>query len=158
MPGSNESDLRTLYCAFAISYMLNDWSGVDIPRAIDFISSCRVCEFPSRETLPNLFCRLMKGDMARHHSAKRKVRSYFLCSDYHNEVFRKGGTTYTAIAALYLAPRNSRSLPLTPAEHQATIHWLLQRQDKSGGFCGRTNKEADACYCFWCGASLQVYN
>ena len=29
-------------------------------------------------------------------------------------------------------------------------------QFKDGGFAGRTEKPADACYSFWCGASLQV--
>ena len=42
VPQSNESDLRTVYCAFAISSMLNDWSGVDVERAIAFIATCRV--------------------------------------------------------------------------------------------------------------------
>jgi len=42
VPGSNESDLRTLYCAFAISSVLNDWSGVDIARGVAFIATCRV--------------------------------------------------------------------------------------------------------------------
>ena len=34
--------LRTLYCAFAISSMLDDWSGVNVPLAVSFISTCRV--------------------------------------------------------------------------------------------------------------------
>lgn len=42
-PGGGESDLRTLYCAFAISAMLDDWSGVDVERAKSFVASCRVC-------------------------------------------------------------------------------------------------------------------
>ena len=45
---------------------------------------------------------------------------------------------------------------LTPSERQETIVWLLRNQDQAGGFCGRTGKDADACYCFWCGAALQV--
>ena len=49
VPGSNESDLRTLYCAFAISSMLNDWSGVNVPLAISFINTCRVSLFPGLE-------------------------------------------------------------------------------------------------------------
>eukprot|EP00049_Salpingoeca_infusionum_P019909 m.363261 g.363261 ORF g.363261 m.363261 type:complete len:401 (-) comp21840_c0_seq1:228-1430(-) len=32
-----ESDMRFLYCACCISTMLNDWSGVDKDRAVDFI-------------------------------------------------------------------------------------------------------------------------
>lgn len=42
VPGDTESDLRTLYCAFAISTMLDDWSGIDVERALTFVESCRV--------------------------------------------------------------------------------------------------------------------
>lgn len=42
-PGQGgESDIRTTYCAFAISSMLNDWSGLDVDRATEFIARCRV--------------------------------------------------------------------------------------------------------------------
>ncbi|KAG6808275.1 hypothetical protein H0H92_004670 [Tricholoma furcatifolium] len=67
----------------------------------------------------------------------------------------QGGTTYTAIASLYLLPGQTAS-PLTPSERQLTIHWLLNNQLPSGGFCGRTGKDADACYCFWCAAALHI--
>ena len=33
--------MRFLYCACVISYLLNDWSGVDIPKAVNYIRSCR---------------------------------------------------------------------------------------------------------------------
>jgi len=123
VPGSSESDLRTLYCAFAISHMLDDWSGVDVPRAIAFVTSCRTYEGGYGQAP---FCEA------------------------------QGGTTYTAIASLYLAPRVPPSPPLPPAERGLTIQWLLRNQDTTGGFCGRVGKEADACYCFWCGAALQI--
>jgi geranylgeranyl transferase type-1 subunit beta len=29
--------MRFLFCACAISYILNDWSGIDIPKAVLFI-------------------------------------------------------------------------------------------------------------------------
>jgi geranylgeranyl transferase type-1 subunit beta len=43
-PYSNEkgSDLRFLYSACAICYILNDWSAMDIPKATEFILSCIV--------------------------------------------------------------------------------------------------------------------
>ncbi len=41
-PSSSEADLRPLYCAFAISSMINDWSGVDIDKAIAYIHTCEV--------------------------------------------------------------------------------------------------------------------
>ncbi|KAG9013568.1 hypothetical protein FRB90_005882 [Tulasnella sp. 427] len=43
-PGWGESDVRLVYCAFVISYLLNDWSGFDVPKAIDFVKGCRSYE------------------------------------------------------------------------------------------------------------------
>eukprot|EP00977_Amphora_coffeiformis_P007222 scaffold1569_cov171-Amphora_coffeaeformis.AAC.8 len=37
----SEHDMRFLYCACCISYMLGDWSGVDKERAVSYIQSCR---------------------------------------------------------------------------------------------------------------------
>ena len=35
--------MRFLYCACAISYILGDWSGVNIPLAVSYILSSVVC-------------------------------------------------------------------------------------------------------------------
>ncbi|KAJ3512226.1 hypothetical protein NLJ89_g3640 [Agrocybe chaxingu] len=117
VPGSHEFDLRTVYCAFAVSSMLNDWSGIDVPRALAFIATCRTYEGGYGQSP---FCEA------------------------------QGGTTYIAVASLYLAASAMGSIEpcLTPDERQLTTRWLLRNQDKSGGFCGRTGKDADACYCF----------
>lgn len=32
-----ENDMRFVFCAAAISYILNDWSGIDVDRMVDFI-------------------------------------------------------------------------------------------------------------------------
>ncbi|KAI0373782.1 terpenoid cyclases/Protein prenyltransferase [Pilatotrama ljubarskyi] len=126
LPDGGESDLRMLYCAFAISSMLDDWSGIDIDGAIAYIRRCMTYEggfgqTPDGESL--------------------------------------GGTTYCAVAAIQLAPDTENSplaSRLTSQERARMIRWLLQNQTPSGGFCGRTNKLADACYCFWCGAALSI--
>lgn len=34
--------MRFIYCACCISYILNDWSGVDIPRIVQYIKKSRV--------------------------------------------------------------------------------------------------------------------
>jgi geranylgeranyl transferase type-1 subunit beta len=36
-----EADMRFVYCACAISYMLDDWSGIDIPKVVEYIKRCR---------------------------------------------------------------------------------------------------------------------
>jgi geranylgeranyl transferase type-1 subunit beta len=36
---SNEKDIRFLFCACAISYILNDWSGIDVSLALNYIDS-----------------------------------------------------------------------------------------------------------------------
>ncbi|KAF8333585.1 uncharacterized protein EI90DRAFT_2994552 [Cantharellus anzutake] len=65
----------------------------------------------------------------------------------------QGGTTFCALASLALCPR---SPGLSENERKATTRWLVERQ--VGGFQGRTEKAADACYSFWCGASLKILN
>jgi prenyltransferase beta subunit len=42
IPDWGESDVRMMYCAFVISHLLGDWSGIDVEKAIDFITKCRV--------------------------------------------------------------------------------------------------------------------
>ncbi|EKM49774.1 uncharacterized protein PHACADRAFT_265451 [Phanerochaete carnosa HHB-10118-sp] len=124
LPSGGETDLRCVYCAFAISSMLNDWTGIDLNRALAYIRRCEDYEGgygqqPSDEAL--------------------------------------GGTTYCALASLYLAPSNASAQRLIDSAFRArTIRWLLHNQAVDGGFSGRTNKISDACYCFWCGASLAI--
>jgi geranylgeranyl transferase type-1 subunit beta len=125
-PGEGgQSDLRATYCAFSISSMLSDWSGVNLDRAVAYIATCRTYEGGYGHAS---FCEAV------------------------------GGTTFCALASLYLAPPcpSSPREPLTPRERQQTIRWLVHNQNQSGGFRGRTEKDADACYCFWCGASIKL--
>ena len=37
----SEHDMRFLYCAAAISYLLQDWSGMDMDRACQYICACK---------------------------------------------------------------------------------------------------------------------
>ncbi|GBE85095.1 Geranylgeranyl transferase type-1 subunit beta [Sparassis crispa] len=126
LPSGAESDLRAVYCAFVVSSMLDDWSGIDIDRAVEYIKKCSSHE-----------------------------------GGYGQTPFGEalGGTTYCALASLHLAPStpsSPRESRVTPSERSRTVRWLVQNQTASGGFRGRTNKDADACYCFWCGASLGI--
>ena len=83
-----------------------------------------------------------------------------MTKEHFDKQFVIGGTTYCALASLYLAPHatstKGSNAPVTPPERDRLIRWLTQNQKPVGGFSGRTGKLADACYCFWCGASLKV--
>ncbi|KAH7099459.1 terpenoid cyclases/Protein prenyltransferase [Auriculariales sp. MPI-PUGE-AT-0066] len=138
MPGEGDADLRTTYCAFAIASMLDDWSGIDVPRAIAYIRRCQASNALLGQLVAHLCdCQTWEGGFGQ---------------DELQEAV--GGTTYCALAALALAP-----VPhpvLSPEKHSAALRWLILKQRSDEGFCGRTNKEADACYSFWCGAALAV--
>ena len=41
----NENDMRFVYCACCISYMLQDWSGVDTAKIFHYISQSQVCHY-----------------------------------------------------------------------------------------------------------------
>ncbi|TPX70686.1 hypothetical protein SpCBS45565_g01640 [Spizellomyces sp. 'palustris'] len=43
--GSDERDMRFLYCACTISFMLNDWRGMDVDRALAFIRDSQTYEY-----------------------------------------------------------------------------------------------------------------
>lgn len=44
-PLSTENDLRFVYCACVIAFILNDWSGIDQDRCTKFILQCRTYEY-----------------------------------------------------------------------------------------------------------------
>ncbi|XP_029208313.2 geranylgeranyl transferase type-1 subunit beta-like isoform X1 [Acropora millepora] len=37
----SENDMRFIYCACCISYILNDWSGIDVPKVVQYIKKSR---------------------------------------------------------------------------------------------------------------------
>jgi len=39
----SENDMRFVYCAVCVCYMLRDWSAVDVDKVVDFIKSSQVC-------------------------------------------------------------------------------------------------------------------
>jgi len=60
-----------------------------------------------------------------------------------------GGTTYCAIASLYLMNRISDLKDL-----DGLIRWCVHAQ--GCGFVGRPNKPADSCYSFWIGSTMKM--
>lgn len=40
VPEGSEDDMRFVYCAACISYILQDWSGLDVERSVRFVENC----------------------------------------------------------------------------------------------------------------------
>lgn len=123
-----ETDLRFVYCAAAICSLLDDWSGMDKEKAKQYIISCQSYDGGFG---------LIPG------------------SESH------GGATYCAVASLRLMgfiEEDLLSRIMSPCiiDAQMLLDWCLKRQASDGGYQGRRNKPADACYAFWVGGVLRI--
>lgn len=122
----SENDLRFLYCACAISYILGDWSAVDTDKAVEFIKSTR--SFDGAMSLApgleghggSLFC---------------GVASLVLMNR-EDEVL------------------NDSMNPIGCTWREEIIQWCVNRQKE--GIQGRPNKKEDTCYSFWVGGTLHL--
>jgi geranylgeranyl transferase type-1 subunit beta len=152
IPGAGDADLRMTYCAFVICALLDDWSCIDLPRALSYIHRCRVRVSPYPHSCP------MSPNKTLISNARYQTYEGGYGQRPQGESL--GGPTYCALASLYLVPADHACAPrarLQRAEWHATVRWLLHTQAQTcGGLAGRTNKTADACYGFWCGAALAV--
>lgn len=54
----SECDMRFVYCAFCICYMLNDWTGIDLDMTVDYIKKSMVRYFQVLIMCLN-YCRTM---------------------------------------------------------------------------------------------------
>eukprot|EP01029_Cantina_marsupialis_P007150 TRINITY_DN1789_c0_g1_i1.p1 TRINITY_DN1789_c0_g1~~TRINITY_DN1789_c0_g1_i1.p1 ORF type:complete len:360 (+),score=87.34 TRINITY_DN1789_c0_g1_i1:75-1154(+) len=120
----DECDLRFCFSACAISYILNDWTGIDKEALKRFIRNCWS----------------MQG-------------SYGLMPECEGH----GGSTYCAVACLYLMDEVDSYYADFPEEQEALTFWLVDRVTENG-IQGRPGKPWDTCYSFWIGASLKMLN
>ena len=123
----SENDLRFLYCSCAISFFLNDWSGIDKGKALDYIRSCRSYDGAYG---------LIPGQEAHGGSTYCAVASLFLMGELNNELGSVKDSLDTCTA------------------REELIQWCVFRQKQ--GLQGRPNKNEDTCYSFWIGACLAI--
>lgn len=138
-----QSDLRFLYCAAAISHMLNDWSGFDRQAALRFIRECQTYEhgFARRPQYEahggTTYCGiatmgLMGGEALSDQKAiTRNVQDGEDDAAFQDRLSRAGFV-----------------------DKEGTRQWCIGRQ--TTGFQGRINKPTDTCYSFWVGAPLAI--
>ncbi|KAN0062761.1 geranylgeranyl transferase type-1 subunit beta [Thecaphora frezii] len=137
--GHREYDCRFVFCAFAVCWMLDDWSAIDVERAIDFLrrSRCWDGSFGQVETQEghggSTYCAVAALALAQ--------RLDVLDED-----------------AMGTSDRDRNATPRVGGSdrRRELERWLLNRQQRGSGFNGRLEKPVDTCYSFWCGAALEI--
>ncbi|KNA15005.1 hypothetical protein SOVF_102210 [Spinacia oleracea] len=123
-----EADLRFVYCAAAISYLLDDWTGVDKDKAKEYILNCQSYDGGFG---------LCPGLESHGGATYCAVASLRLMGYIEDDLLSKGVSTSIINVPLLLS-------------------WMMQRQAADGGFQGRPNKPSDTCYAFWVGGVLKI--
>lgn len=164
--------IMTYTALLMLAMLRDDFSKLDRKGLVKFLGSCQKPD-GSFSTIPGdtetdlrtLYCAFVICSMLDDWSGidvERALSFIDSCRMYEGGYGQSssceghGGITYIALASIYLAPPEYSKHHLTSSQKAKTIRWLLNLQLASGGFCGRTNKEADACYCFWTSAALKV--
>lgn len=137
----SESDMRFLFCACAISTFLNDWSGMDVEKARDYIVKAMGFDFAYGQS---------PFEESHGGSTYCAVASLALMQRLGDLGFPPRGLKE---AGGYVNASAESAPPLTH-QAQGLLHWLIQRQ--VSGFQGRINKPQDSCYSWWIGSSLQM--
>lgn len=123
-----ERDLRFVYCASAICFLLEDWSGMDRERAKAYVLNCQSYDGGFG---------LTPGSESHGGGTYCAVASLRLMGFIEDNVLSKNVSSSII------------DLPLL-------LSWCLQRQAADGGFQGRANKPSDTCYAFWIGSVLRM--
>ncbi|XP_048494874.1 geranylgeranyl transferase type-1 subunit beta isoform X2 [Beta vulgaris subsp. vulgaris] len=127
-----EADLRFVYCAAAISYLLDDWNGVDKEKAKEYILSCQSYDGGFG---------LCPGLESHGGATYCAVASLRLMGYIEDDLLSEGVSSSIINIAMLL-------------------DWMMQRQTADGGFHGRPNKPSDTCYGFCMAGSvnsLEIY-
>lgn len=132
----SESDMRFLYCACAISYILDDWSGIDQDLAVKYIKESAGYEYGFGQG---------PGQESHGGSTYCAIASLALMGRL-DEIGFYGLTAEDSVGY--------NQHPKIDDNGKKLLNWLINKQ--VSGFCGRTNKYQDSCYSWWVGAALQI--
>ncbi|XP_021770995.1 geranylgeranyl transferase type-1 subunit beta-like [Chenopodium quinoa] len=123
-----EADLRFVYCAAAISYLLDDWTGMDKEMAKEYILNCQSYDGGFG---------LCPGVESHGGATYCAIASLRLMGFIEDDLLSKGVSSSII------------DIPVL-------LDWMMQRQAADGGFQGRLNKPSDTCYAFWVGGVLKI--
>lgn len=126
----NEHDMRFVYCAAAICYMLDDWGTVDKQLMAEYIKNS-IVSFGCLEHLNYVACfffLLSSTKKSLFYADKLFLppkQRYDCGVSQHYEMESHGGTTFCAIAALHLSGQMNI---LSESTKDKLIRWLVFRQ------------------------------
>ncbi|KAM7460284.1 hypothetical protein LguiB_036332 [Lonicera macranthoides] len=123
-----ETDLRFVFCAAALCFMLENWSGMDREKAKEYILNCQSYDGGFG---------LIPGAESHGGATYCAVASLRLMG------FIEDDLVFKSVSSCII------NVPLL-------LEWALQRQAEDGGFQGRSNKSSDTCYAFWVGGVLRI--
>ncbi|CAH9133394.1 unnamed protein product [Cuscuta epithymum] len=126
--GAETADLRFVYCAAAISSMLENWDGMDREKAKEYICNCQSYDGGFG---------LTPGLEAHGGATYCAIASLRLMGLIEDDLFLK------TVSPCFI-------------DVPSLLDWALKRQGPDGGFQGRLNKPSDTCYAFWVGGVLKI--
>ncbi|KAF9955939.1 Geranylgeranyl transferase type-1 subunit beta [Mortierella alpina] len=138
-----ESDMRFTFCAAAVSYILNDWSGVNQATMLQYIRECQTYEngfsqSPHQEAQGGpSYCAVASLGLLGEEALQDQMT---MLRDESNGEDEEAFERRKARAGF--------------VDKEGLRRWCLQRQVT--GFQGRINKATDTCYSFWVGGALAV--
>lgn len=161
--------IMTYTALLSLAILRDDFSRLDRPRLISFLKACQNEDgsfssepYGGDADLRTTYCAFaicsMLGDWTGVH-VDQALAFIASCRTYEGGYGQtpfseaSGGPTYCAVASIHLAGQGKQ---LSESDRLRTLRWLIINQEPSGGFRGRTCKGADACYSFWCGASISI--
>ena len=133
----SECDMRFLYCACAISTILDDWSGIDCDRAVQYVRRCMSYD----------------GGIGLVPGQESHGGSTFTATAALKLMGRVDELEYQGVQDLEQWCLRRQLVPDSGTSADADASLL---RPGAGGFQGRCNKDADTCYSFWIGGTLAV--
>lgn len=143
---SEEHDMRFLYCACAISYLLNDWSAINVDLAVEYITNCKsydgaIALLPGQEGHGgSTFCAVASLVLMN------RLDDVILSTNWKHELIR------WCISRQQSQPTPHAFLPSSSSDandNNTTIYPVA-------GMQGRPNKVPDTCYSYWIGGTLYL--
>eukprot|EP00128_Syssomonas_multiformis_P000600 Colp12_sorted_trinity150504_noHs@34453 len=166
-PGGGEKDIRFVYCACCISYMLDDWSGVDKDLAAKYIMSTQAYDYAFGQT----------PEMEGHGGSTFCGVAALVLMDKLNEYMPEASRQKLLLWCLNRQQGGFQGRPNKPedtcysfwvgatiklldgfkfVDHDENARWLYSCQSKYGGFSKWPDTYPDALHAYFgvCGFSL----